>query len=135
MNTASYLVYGALLPQFQQAFAVARGTGDDDDLLQELALAQLSGKTPEFARAAARRFREGGQGPRVIYPLDDKREAAEAAEADADDLDDLARDFGADAHVDAIARRHGVTKRRAYQIIAGQIRRAEACGDLFAGVV
>lgn len=130
MNAASRRVYDTLSAPYRHAFRAAQGTGDDDDLVQELALAQLSGRSPDYARSAARRFRDGGQGPRGLFTLDDERESGIAAEVA--DADDLRRDFGAIAHADKIAERFGVTTRRGYQLIAAQIRRAEACGDLFA---
>jgi len=137
MNAASHKVFQNLAPGFRHAFALARGTGDDDDLIQDLALAQLLGKSPDFARSAHRRFREGGQGPRAISTLDDERaRGIEAEVVDDEDMhEDMQREFGACVNVDKIAEHFGVTKRRGYQIIQKQIRRAQASGDLFAGVV
>lgn len=132
MNAATFQVFKTLNVHFRNAYHLAAGNGDDDDLVQELALAQLSGKTPNFARAAARRFREGGQGPRFTVEIDDEINVPESCDLD---FDDLNRDFGAIAHAEKIAEKFGVTKRRGYQIIAKQIKRAEDCGDLFAGAI
>lgn len=133
MHSHSYAhrILQTLPLEFQEAFRIAQGRGDDDDLLQELALAALAGRTPEFARSAARRFEDGGQAPRRMLEIDEERAAQiEAEEADVSGLD---FDFGALVDAGEIAKRFGVGRRRAYQLIQKQIAQAEACGDLFCG--
>lgn len=129
-------VFNSLPPSFQQSFLGHKHHDDADDFLGEMVIAWLEGRTPAQARASARRFTEGGQGLRRLASLDVWMERP-------DDIHNLEVSFsegenetgggiaGIPTSTEEIARRRGVTRRRAQQILKKQITRAQLCGDLW----
>lgn len=141
LHLTAHRVFNSLPPSFQQAFFDHKHPDDADDLLNELALAWLEGRTPAQARASVRRFTEGGQGPRRVESLQAWMEKNESHELDVlfsegenKTEDGEIRIHGIPTSTEEIARQRGVTRRRAQQILKEQIARAQLCGDLFLDV-
>lgn len=139
MNAISLRVFNTLSTESKAAFEKSRAAESEnlDDLLQQLALAELEHRTSDYARSATRRFREGGRAPRMTVALDAERD--EYADAFAFSPEDYCEDeeieYPLDFRVDIaeISSKFGVTSRRAYQIVQSQIERASSNFDLFAG--
>lgn len=147
LHVTAQRVFQALPPCFKDAFYSHHDQDDPDDFLGELSLAWLEGRTPAQARSCVRRFSEGGQGPRG------KKISLEAVEAWMAGEEERSGDHGLNillslvkkretgalgpgldgipTSTEEIARRRGVTRRRAQQILKKQITRAQLCGDLW----
>ncbi|MFZ5882406.1 MAG: hypothetical protein ACOYYI_01345 [Chloroflexota bacterium] len=147
LHATAQRVFQALPPCFKDAFYSHHDQDDPDDFLGELSLAWLEGRTPAQARSRARRFTEGGQGPRG------KKISLEAVEAWMAGEEERGVDHGLNillsmvkkretgalgsgldgipTSTEEIARRRGVTRRRAQQLLKAQVESAKACGDLW----
>lgn len=154
LSPTAAAVYRSLEREYQRAFLSHNYPDDPDELLAELALAQVERVPALTARCRVRRFTDGGNSVRSKacvsieafrrenddegdndswQPLElseeQRREMYEqryARELNQVGLDCVKLDIA------SIANRHRVSMRRAYQIIEKQIERARANSDLFA---
>ena len=152
LSPTAAAVYRSLEREYQRAFLAHNYPDDPDELLAELALAQVERVPPMTARCRVRRFADGGNSVRSKACVsieafrrenEDEDESWQPLELSEEQRREMyeqryARELnqvGLDCvklDIASIANRHRVSTRRAYQIIEKQIERARVNSDLFA---